>query len=98
MLPSGRTFYKMSGSGNDFVMVDAINHDFQDLMAPERVQPGEDIFDVGAQRGADDSVSVEYEISEPMLPLDHFAAPPTYTTWVSASTCSPPASVCRVKA
>ena len=23
MLPSGRTFYKMSGSGNDFVMVDA---------------------------------------------------------------------------
>jgi diaminopimelate epimerase len=24
MLPSGRTFYKMSGSGNDFVMVDAM--------------------------------------------------------------------------
>ena len=38
MLPAGRTFYKMSGSGNDFVMVDAINHSFQDLMAPERVQ------------------------------------------------------------
>jgi diaminopimelate epimerase len=25
MLPSGRTFYKMSGSGNDFVMVDAMS-------------------------------------------------------------------------
>ena len=24
MLPTGRTFYKMSGSGNDFVMVDAM--------------------------------------------------------------------------
>lgn len=38
MLPAGRTFYKMSGSGNDFVMVDAISHAFQDLMAAERVQ------------------------------------------------------------
>ena len=38
MLPAGRTFYKMSGSGNDFVMVDAVNHAFQDLLAPERVQ------------------------------------------------------------
>ena len=38
MLPAGRTFYKMSGSGNDFVMVDAISHAFQDLTAAERVQ------------------------------------------------------------
>jgi diaminopimelate epimerase len=38
MLPAGRTFYKMSGSGNDFVMVDAISQSFQDLMEPERVQ------------------------------------------------------------
>jgi diaminopimelate epimerase len=38
MLPAGRTFYKMSGSGNDFVMVDALNHAFEDLTAPDRVQ------------------------------------------------------------
>jgi diaminopimelate epimerase len=38
MLPAGRTFYKMSGSGNDFVMVDAISSPSQDLTAPERVQ------------------------------------------------------------
>src|SRR5688500_1659142 len=38
MLPAGRTFYKMSGAGNDFVMVDALNHEFDDLVAPERVQ------------------------------------------------------------
>jgi diaminopimelate epimerase len=38
MLPSGRTFYKMSGSGNDFVMVDALSHPAGDLEAAERVQ------------------------------------------------------------
>src|SRR6476661_4379069 len=38
MLPSGRTFYKMSGSGNDFVMVDALEQSADDLAAPETVQ------------------------------------------------------------
>ena len=38
MLPSGRTFYKMSGSGNDFVMVDALERPADDLAAPETVQ------------------------------------------------------------
>jgi len=38
MLPNGRTFYKMSGSGNDFVMVDATSQSASDLAAPEVVQ------------------------------------------------------------
>ena len=38
MLPSGRTFYKMSGSGNDFVMVDALEKSADDLASPETVQ------------------------------------------------------------
>jgi diaminopimelate epimerase len=38
MLPSGRTFYKMSGSGNDFVMVDALENSADDLASPEVVQ------------------------------------------------------------
>ncbi len=36
MLPSGRTFYKMSGSGNDFVMVDA-THEPPGELSTERV-------------------------------------------------------------
>jgi diaminopimelate epimerase len=39
MLPAGRAFYKMSGSGNDFVMVDAINYARPRISRPpERVQ------------------------------------------------------------
>ena len=38
MLPSGRTFYKMSGSGNDFVMVDALGQPADDLKSPAQVQ------------------------------------------------------------
>src|SRR6476620_394589 len=38
MLPSGRTFYKMSGSGNDFVMVDALSQPAGDLETAARVQ------------------------------------------------------------
>jgi len=38
MLPSGRTFYKMSGSGNDFVMVDALNQPAADLENASRIQ------------------------------------------------------------
>jgi diaminopimelate epimerase len=38
MLPSGRTFYKMSGSGNDFVMVDATREPGEKLLEPATVQ------------------------------------------------------------
>ena len=38
MLPSGRTFYKMSGSGNDFVMVDALSQPAGDLEDAQRIQ------------------------------------------------------------
>lgn len=38
MLPSGRTFYKMSGSGNDFIMVDATHEGPGPLANPEVVQ------------------------------------------------------------
>lgn len=38
MLPAGRPFYKMSGSGNDFVMVDAMSQPATELMAPATVQ------------------------------------------------------------
>jgi diaminopimelate epimerase len=56
MLPAGRTFYKMSGSGNDFVMVDAINSPSQDLTAAERVQA---ICARGTGIGADGLVLLE---------------------------------------
>ena len=38
MLPTGRTFYKMSGSGNDFVVVDATREPADELMVPATVQ------------------------------------------------------------
>jgi diaminopimelate epimerase len=38
MLPSGRTFYKMSGSGNDFVMVDATSEPPGELASAPVVQ------------------------------------------------------------
>lgn len=38
MLPTGRAFYKMSGSGNDFVMVDAMTTPAVELMTPAAVQ------------------------------------------------------------
>jgi diaminopimelate epimerase len=38
VLPSGRTFYKMSGSGNDFVMVDAMREPAGPLADPKVVQ------------------------------------------------------------
>ncbi len=38
MLPGGRTFYKMSGSGNDFVVVDATRESAADLTQASRVQ------------------------------------------------------------
>ena len=56
MLPAGRTFYKMSGSGNDFVMVDAVNSPSQDLTVPQRVQA---ICARGTGIGADGIVLLE---------------------------------------
>jgi diaminopimelate epimerase len=38
MIPSGRAFYKMSGSGNDFVVVDAMTSPAEELVRPEAVQ------------------------------------------------------------
>jgi diaminopimelate epimerase len=38
LLPSGRTFYKMSGSGNDFVMVDAMREPAGALADPALIQ------------------------------------------------------------
>jgi diaminopimelate epimerase len=38
LLPSGRTFYKMSGSGNDFVMVDAMREPPGPLADPAVIQ------------------------------------------------------------
>ncbi len=38
MLPTGRTFYKMSGSGNDFVVVDATREPADTLVEPAAVQ------------------------------------------------------------
>jgi len=38
MLPTGRTFYKMSGSGNDFVVVDATRQGAEQLVEPGMVQ------------------------------------------------------------
>ncbi len=38
MVPSGRAFWKMSGSGNDFVMVDAMREDAAALTAASTVQ------------------------------------------------------------
>ena len=38
MLPSGRTFYKMSGSGNDFVMVDAMREPPGPLAEPRVIR------------------------------------------------------------
>src|SRR3954453_16470388 len=38
MLPTGGSFYKMSGSGNDFVMVDATGQSASELATPDVIQ------------------------------------------------------------
>jgi diaminopimelate epimerase len=38
MIPSGRAFYKMSGSGNDFVVVEAMASPAEELVRPDMVQ------------------------------------------------------------
>jgi diaminopimelate epimerase len=56
MLPTGRTFYKMSGSGNDFVMVDAMNESRESLSSAEAVRT---ICARGTGIGADGIVFLE---------------------------------------
>ena len=56
MIPAGRTFYKMSGSGNDFVMVDARTEPPGRLAEPEVVQR---ICARGTGVGADGIVFLE---------------------------------------
>jgi diaminopimelate epimerase len=56
MLPSGRTFYKMSGSGNDFVMIDALGQPARDLQSPKVIQA---ICGRGVGVGADGIVFLE---------------------------------------
>jgi diaminopimelate epimerase len=38
MIPTGRAFYKMSGSGNDFVIIDAMTSPAHELMRPDAVE------------------------------------------------------------
>ena len=38
MIPKGQPFYKMSGSGNDFVMIDARSDRIDELRQPAVVQ------------------------------------------------------------
>jgi len=56
VIPSGRTFFKMSGSGNDFVVVDARTEPADGLDAPERVQA---VCARGTGVGADGVVFLE---------------------------------------
>jgi diaminopimelate epimerase len=56
MLPSGRTFYKMSGSGNDFVMIDAVRKPAAELATPDAVRA---ICARGVGVGADGIVFLE---------------------------------------
>jgi diaminopimelate epimerase len=56
MIPAGRTFYKMSGSGNDFVMIDARVESAGDLDRPEWVRA---VCARGTGIGADGVVFLE---------------------------------------
>lgn len=56
MLPTGRTFYKMSGSGNDFVMVDAMSTGPGELANAQSIQA---ICARGTGIGADGIVFLE---------------------------------------
>ena len=56
MIPAGRTFYKMSGSGNDFVMIDARVEAAGEFHRPERVRA---ICARGTGVGADGLVFLE---------------------------------------
>ncbi len=56
MIPSGRAFYKMSGSGNDFVVVDARSEPPGRLAEPEVIQA---VCEHGTGVGADGIVFLE---------------------------------------
>jgi diaminopimelate epimerase len=56
MIPAGRTFYKMSGSGNDFVMIDARVESAGELDRPEWVRA---VCARGTGVGADGVVFLE---------------------------------------
>jgi len=56
MLPDGRTFYKMSGSGNDFIMVNAMKEPAGSLAEPATVQ---ELCARGTGIGADGIVFLE---------------------------------------
>jgi diaminopimelate epimerase len=56
MLPSGRTFYKMSGSGNDFIMVNAMMEPAGELSDAARIQA---LCSRGTGVGADGIVFLE---------------------------------------
>jgi diaminopimelate epimerase len=56
MIPTGRTFYKMSGSGNDFVMIDARVESAGELDRPEWVRA---VCARGTGIGADGVVFLE---------------------------------------
>lgn len=56
MLPAGRTFYKMSGSGNDFIMVNAMKEPAGELADPSRIQA---LCSRGTGVGADGIVFLE---------------------------------------
>lgn len=56
MLPRGRTFYKMSGSGNDFIMVNAMSEPAGELAEPSRIQA---LCSRGTGIGADGIVFLE---------------------------------------
>jgi diaminopimelate epimerase len=56
MIPAGRTFYKMSGSGNDFVMIDARLEPADELDRPEWVRA---VCARGTGIGADGVVFLE---------------------------------------
>lgn len=56
MLPSGRTFFKMSGSGNDFIMVNAMTEPAGELADPARIQA---LCSRGTGIGADGIVFLE---------------------------------------
>jgi diaminopimelate epimerase len=56
VIPVGRTFYKMSGSGNDFVMIDARSEPAGDLDRPEWVRA---VCARGTGVGADGVVFLE---------------------------------------
>lgn len=56
MLPAGRTFYKMSGSGNDFIMVNAMTDPAGELADATRIQA---LCSRGTGVGADGIVFLE---------------------------------------